>query len=134
MCVDNGPRINAYHLTTTARAINIAKYGFPIGNNRQVTSDIYFTRSLKEASTTDTSHLEAIVYVRLNLGRVLQVQNRNELDFSMHNAQPNLPQTLECIISGDIKVRFPGQIENWVIVLFTRVDKEFNPSYYDGCI
>jgi hypothetical protein len=81
-----------------------------------------------ETGTTDHS---TIICVRLSLGDVVQVRNEDEFNFSRHNTQS---QTLEFVPSGKIKVRFPGQIENWVIILPTEMDEEFNLSYYDGCI
>ena len=133
MCVDNGQRINAYYLTTNENAIGIALNGFPVNRYRQLIPEIYFTRTLKEYDT-DTPSSAAIIYVRLNLRDLVQVQVCEELDFTIHNDKQRLPQTLECGICGRIKVRFPGQIENWVIVLSSQTDKEFNSSYYDGCI
>jgi hypothetical protein len=76
----------------------------------------------------------AIICVRLSLGDVLQVATDAGLEFGAHNFRPNLPQTLECVASQKIKVRYPGQIENWVIVLHKNANEGFDPSYYDGCV
>lgn len=129
--VENKSTIIAYHVTTTELAIGIAQNGFPVDWRRQMNSDIYFTRSVEGYGETGTTDHSTIICVRLSLGDVVQVRNEDEFDFSRHNTQS---QTLEFVPSGKIKVRFPGQIENWVIILPTEMDEEFNLSYYDGCI
>jgi len=132
--VKNDKTTIAYHVTTTELAVGIAQNGFPVNNYRQLNPDIYFTRIVERSNNADAANLEAIICVRLSLGHVLEVDNDNELAFDMHSTPIHLIQTLECRTSGKIKVRFPGQIENWVIVLPTGVNEGFDLSYYEGCI
>lgn len=123
-----------YHATTVKKAIEIARNGFLLDRNRQLINEIYFTPVVEQKKKPDGIDCPTLICARLNLGHIKSVENDEQLDFSKYNDEPELPQTLESVKSGKIKVRFPGQIENWVIRLPTENDGEFDPSYYDGCI
>ncbi|CAF2906317.1 unnamed protein product [Rotaria sp. Silwood2] len=96
--------------------------------------DIYFTPTVGQCDNVGVADSIAIICVRLSLRHVLEVPNDGELMVGAHDHQPHLPQTLKSISSGKIKVRFPGQIENWVIVLHMSDNEGFDPSYYDGFV
>ena len=134
MRAGNDQQIIAYYVTRTANAIDIAQNGFPVDRYRQVDPDIYFTRSVETWNNIRATDLDAVICVRLSLGHVLKVQHDEDLRFSRRNTQPHLAQTLESIASGKIKVRFPGQIGNWIIVVRTDDSEGFDTSYYDGCL
>ena len=132
--IQDGDRIIAYYVTTNDQAIAIAQYGFPVDFYRKLDPNIYFTRTVETWNTAEATHSTAIICVRLNIGHVFHVTTINEFDFGAHNNRYPLPQTLQLFPGGFIKVRFPGQIENWVITLRTNTNDTFDVSTYDGCI
>jgi hypothetical protein len=102
--VENNQTIIAYHVTTTALAIEITQNGFPVNYIRQMQSDIYFTRTVETFNNANVTDPEAIISVRLRPGYTLRVENDDRLEFGRYNTLPILPQTLECVTFGKIKV------------------------------
>ncbi len=131
--VQDNQRIIAYYVTTTKNAIEIAQYGFPVNRERRLKSDIVFMRTVETWNDGETENNTAIICARLNLGHVSNVETRDEFDFDAHINQTRTLQTIQLLPDGYIKVRFPGQIENWIISIQADDDKSFS-SHYDGCI
>ncbi|CAF1223661.1 unnamed protein product [Adineta steineri] len=114
--------IIAFYQTTAEEAKIIAQWGFPVTGYRIVAANIIFTRTL-ESSNNST----AIICARLNLGKMAEVQEISEPHFPS-------PETnsLICRPLNQIRVRYPGQIENWLIALRSP-DDTFDASLYEGC-
>ncbi|UJR17825.1 hypothetical protein I4U23_004724 [Adineta vaga] len=134
--VIDGKVIVAYHITTNELAIEISKNGFPLDEHKAVADYIYFTLNAPLAEANDIPTREAIIYVRLCLDHVLQVSNETEFYFNLeiHKKKTPEPKALELMPERRIKVKFPRQIENWIIVFLKDENKDIHPIAYQGLI
>ena len=129
----------AFHQTTKQDAYIIAQKGFPYGSNTGVHKDylhldrkIFFTPCCNETSTKS----EAIVCVRLNLGRVFSVDNDKSLNLDSHFAfGDGQYDTIYVKSNGHLLLRMPAQIEQWIIAIDKSipVNDALSGSLYRGC-
>jgi len=130
----DGKVIIAYYLTTKDQANNISKNGFPLDKHKNIADDVYFTFNAPLADRSDSDNREAIIYVRLCLDHVLQVTDEGKFSFERHKDKTPEPKALELMPQRRIKVKFPRQIENWMIVFLKDTSTTIHPSGYRGLL
>ncbi|CAF3756379.1 unnamed protein product [Rotaria socialis] len=131
----------AFYETTAAEALDIAKNGFPYGDTNDskfkdylhLKQSIFFTRSCQ---ALNNSSADAIICVRLNLGRIFTRDNDVNLKLNDYfGFGDGKYDTVYVRNTRRIYLRMPGQIEKWMIVLTTRVavNDILDGDFYIGC-
>jgi hypothetical protein len=129
----------AFYQTTKQEALEIAQNGFPYGDDSSGHKDylhlkpnIFFTRSCTKNSTA-----EAIICVRLNLGRTLSLTNEDNLNRSHYfGFNDGLQDTLYIESTRRFYLRMPAQIEKWIIIINNNVpvNDTLDGKLYQPCI
>ncbi|CAF2945394.1 unnamed protein product [Rotaria sp. Silwood2] len=131
----------AFYETTRQEALDIAQNGFPYGDTTNtgykdylhLKQSIFFIRSCKRGGSSPT---EAIICVRLNLGRTLVITgdtNPNLNDyFGLGDGKCD---TVYVKNTRRFYLRMPGQIEKWIITINTGVpvNDNLDGDFYVGC-
>ena len=126
----------AFYQTSKDEALDIAENGFPYGDNSdrvhreylRLDQNIFFTRSCR---TDSHQSYEAVICVRLNLGRVETVDNCTIDELNHYFARNDgLCDTVYIKSKRRIHLRMPAQIEKWVISINGNIDRDF----YGPCI
>ncbi|CAF4871294.1 unnamed protein product, partial [Rotaria socialis] len=131
----------AFYETTAVEALDIAKNGFPYGDTNDskfkdylhLKQSIFFTRSCQ---ALNNSSADAIICVRLNLGRIFTRDNDVNLKLNDYfGFGDGKYDTVYVRNTRRIYLRMPGQIEKWMIVLTTRVavNDILDGDFYIGC-
>jgi hypothetical protein len=131
----------AFHQTTKQEAFDIAKNGFPYGDNNNINykdylhlkQSIYFTRSC----TQNLSSSEAIICVRLNLGRTKSIIHDENLNLNEYfGLGDGLCDTVYVEKTGRFYLRMPAQIEKWIITINkdVTVNDVLDGTSYQPCL
>ncbi|CAF1335701.1 unnamed protein product [Adineta steineri] len=128
----------AYYETTAKEAFEIAQNGFPYGYSTGPAKDclhlrkyIFFTRSCQSPTA------EAIICVRLNLGRIIVLQTDENLNldpyFSRADGQCD---TIYILNNRRLYLRIPGQIEKWIVTIKAQVavNDTLDRKIYQHCL
>ena len=129
----------AFHRTTKQDAYTIAQKGFPYGSNTGIHKDylhldpqIFFTPCCHENSIKS----EALICVRLNLGRIITVDNDRDLNLDPYFAFGDGQCDTVYVKSNDhLFLRMPAQIEQWIIAIdkSITVNDTLDATSYRGC-
>jgi hypothetical protein len=130
----------AFYQTTKQEALEIAQNGFPYGDHNSLghkdylhlKQNIFFTRSC-----TKNSSLEAIICVRLNLGRILPLTTDENLDRNHYfGVGDGKCDTLYIEPTRRFYLRMPAQIEKWIITINknVQVNDTLDGILYQPCI
>ena len=130
----DGKILIAYHLTSKEKAISILTTGFPLDKHKNIADEIVFNFNPPLASMSGTVDVEAIIYVRLSLDHVLQVTQEAHFSFDRHKDKTPEPKALELMPKRQLKVKFPRQIENWMVVFLTDTSNNIHASGYQGLL
>jgi hypothetical protein len=131
----------AFHQTTKKEAFNIAEKGFPYGDNTNSNQKdylhlkqiIFFTRSC----TQNLEPAEAIICVRLNLGRIIPIIDDDNLNLNDYFGWGDGScDTVYIEKSRRIYLRMPGQIEKWIITITKNVtvNDVLDGTSYQPCL
>lgn len=124
----------AYHITSKEKAIEILEKGFPVDDKKQVKDEVFFHLHIPTTTTPGTSEDEVIICARLCMDHVLQVDKNEQFNFNKHATKTPEPKGLELMPQRNIKVKFPRQIEKWMVIFRSNVLNSIHPSGYQGLI
>lgn len=134
----------AFYQTSKQEALDISEKGFPYGDTTDnkfkdylhLKQNIFFTRSCQRELTTNKSSSEAIICVRLNLGRVSSVMDDGNLKLNEYFAYGDGKcDTIYVKSTRRFYLRMPAQIEKWLIAINenVQVDDNLDTDFYLGC-
>jgi hypothetical protein len=128
----------AFYQTTKQVALDIAVNGFPYGDNinsplkefLHLNPNIYFTPSC----TQNLNDEEAIICVRLNLGRVVTTDVPNLHEY--FGGADGKYDTVYVKSKGQFYLRMPAQIEKWIIAINANVpvNDVLEGTFYQPCL
>ncbi|CAF1277896.1 unnamed protein product, partial [Rotaria sordida] len=131
----------AFYETDKQEALDIAQNGFPYGDTTNATfkdylhlkQSIFFTRSCKKGND---SSAEAIICVRLNLGRTETISNDENLNLNNYFAfNDGKCDTVYVRNTRRFYLRMPALIEKWIIAINANVpvNDNLDGNFYVGC-
>ncbi|CAF2945359.1 unnamed protein product [Rotaria sp. Silwood2] len=139
--VDERKSFIAFYRTNKQEALAIAQNGFPYGDNTDtkfkdylhLKQSIFFTRSCKGGGS---SSAEAIICVRLNLGRIETINNDENPNLNNYfGFGDGKCDTVYVKKTRQFYLRMPGQIEKWIVAINAGVpvNDNLDGELYVGC-
>jgi hypothetical protein len=131
----------AFYQTNKQEALNIAQNGFPYGDHTKknskdylrLKSTIFFTPSCTQNVSSD----EAIICVRLNLGRVKTIDFEGDPNLGhLFGRADGTCDTVYVKNKQRFYLRMPGQVEKWIIAINASVpvNDRLDGTFYQPCL